>query len=599
MDSNEQQPDELSDRTITIRLTRDMLILMSALVFLVVAIILAVFFSSGQEVGENEQPGVGEIDEASRVTITADDATARTAEPTVVGTPGQGTPVNGAPYPEPGTAIADEDDPIAGIGTPGPPTFEPERPGDNEDPAADDPAYPGPDEGDESNAARPTIPRFGAIPTADFFDPDESPEPSDDDFFDPDESPEPSDDDFFDPDESPEPSDDDFFDPDESPEPTTARPTPLPRPTESGGSQLPTPVPTQQPAPQPGPPAGGSGSPPLSVATSTPLPPTPIPIDTLTGNIRWSADQSPIIIQRDLQLTAGSVLVIEPGVEVVLAPGVSFFVDGSLFANGQPGQPIRFVGGEGQRWEGLFGQAGSTITMEHVEVRGGGNGGTLLTSDGGFISMRNTRINENGGHIRIDNSRAEIYDSEIAGNDMPYGAALDISYNGGGAVTLVNNRIGGNILAAGAPPVQITNLSPLAMVDLTIQRNLLVGQDGPNLVLSTNGPFQGDISCNALLGGGNGLSIRSETLQVPGFALNVRENAIEAHTPPIIPFYLEYGIGRGATSEVALDMRDNWWESELGPYHPDLHEDGRGDSVGVNIEFDPWLTERPACAPNQ
>ncbi|MEM8529613.1 MAG: right-handed parallel beta-helix repeat-containing protein [Chloroflexota bacterium] len=585
MDSNEQQPDELSDRTITIRLTRDTLILISALVFLVVAIVLAVFFSSGPVVSENEQPGLGQIDEASRITATVDDA-ATVTETMTIGTPEQGTPVNGdqggVPYPEPGTAITDEDDPIAGIGTPGPPTFEPERPDNNDDPSDDDPAYPGPNEDNEGNAARPTIPRFGATPTAAGFDPDESPEP---------------DDDFFDPDESPEP-DDDFFDPDESPEPTTARPTPLPRPTESGGSQLPTPVPTQVPAPQPGPPAGGSGSPPPSAPTSVP-PPTPIPIDTLTGNIRWSADQSPIVIQRDLQLTAGSVLVVDPGVEVVLAPSVSFFIDGSLLANGQPGLPIRFVGAEGQRWEGLFGQAGSTITMDHVEIRGGGNGGTLLTSDGGFISMQNTRVSDNGGHIRIDNSRAEILNNEISGNDMPYGAALDISYDGGGAVTLINNRIGGNIMAAGAPPVQITNLSPLAMVDLAIQSNLLVGQDGPNLVLSTNGPFQGDISCNALVGGGNGLSIRSETLQVPGFALNVRENAIEAHTPPIIPFYLENGIGRGATSEVALDMRNNWWESELGPYHPDLHEDGRGDSVGVNIEFDPWLTERPVCAPTQ
>ena len=73
-------------------------------------------------------------------------------------------------------------------------------------------------------------------------------------------------------------------------------------------------------------------------------------------------------------------------------------------------------------------------------------------------------------------------------------------------------------------------------------------------------------------------------------ALNVRDNATEKHTPPIIPVYLTYGIGRGATSEIALDMRNNWWGSSLGPYEPERHADGRGEAVGDNIEFAPWLT---------
>lgn len=125
----------------------------------------------------------------------------------------------------------------------------------------------------------------------------------------------------------------------------------------------------------------------------------------------------------------------------------------------------------------------------------------------------------------------------------------------------------------------------------------MVGQDGPNIVLSTNGPLQGNLTCNAWLNGTNGLSIRSETLQVPGFNLTIRDNAIEDHTPPIIPIYLDLGIGRGATSEVAIDMRNNWWKNAAGPYEPKRHADGRGEAVGDNIEFEPWLTSRPSCAP--
>jgi hypothetical protein len=44
-------------------------------------------------------------------------------------------------------------------------------------------------------------------------------------------------------------------------------------------------------------------------------------------------------------------------------------------------------------------------------------------------------------------------------------------------------------------------------------------------------------------------------------------------------------------------MTNNWWEVESGPYEPDQNADGRGESVGVNIAFRPWLGSRPACAP--
>jgi hypothetical protein len=35
---------------------------------------------------------------------------------------------------------------------------------------------------------------------------------------------------------------------------------------------------------------------------------------------------------------------------VRLAPGVSFFVEGTLYGIGEPGRPVRFLGSEPQRW---------------------------------------------------------------------------------------------------------------------------------------------------------------------------------------------------------------------------------------------------------
>jgi len=45
------------------------------------------------------------------------------------------------------------------------------------------------------------------------------------------------------------------------------------------------------------------------------------------------------------------------------------------------------------------------------------------------------------------------------------------------------------------------------------------------------------------------------------------------------------------------DACSNWWGYTSGPYHPTLNPSGLGDTVGDNIDFDPWLIGRSPCAP--
>ncbi|ABU59170.1 right-handed parallel beta-helix repeat-containing protein [Roseiflexus castenholzii] len=377
----------------------------------------------------------------------------------------------------------------------------------------------------------------------------------------------------------------------------TLEPTLAPPPVVQPTPEQPTAV---QPTPEPSPVVVQPTQPPAPRPTRPPPTATPIPIDIIRSTTYWTIAQSPIILRRDTVVAAGAGLIIEPGVEVRIPPGVTLYVDGRLYALGQADRPVRFSGAALPRWEGIVGQPGSDIVLEHVDVRGGGAGGTVISSERGSLTIRSSRITDNGGHVRIAGGRFELRDSEIAGNDMPYGAAVEIIYESGGSVTLVGNRIGGNRMAFGAPNVRIDSRSPNDTVTLDIQGNLLVGQDGPNLALETNGPLQGIVQCNGFIGGSNGLSVLSTLPQAPGLPLlTIRNNAIEKHTPPIIPIYLERGIGRGATSDVLIDMRSNWWGAAEGPYEPDRHADGRGDAPGDLVQFDPWLTERPACAPAQ
>ncbi len=586
-DELDQDQDDRAIRIGPLRISRDMLVLLGALAFLILAVILTFLFPVEDEEQIAQQVAetvVAETALAETAGIKTAIAITATTQMTTTGTPG-----------------------IVGPGTPSPTGT-----GEDAYPSPDGPeeeatGYPAPGQTPDAEEATPegdgtTLPTFAPVRTTPTPRPTATPTP---DAGYP--APQPT---------SPPP-------PTSPPRPTSPPPpTSPPRPTatqdlsEEPDPTQPAPVQPDDPGGPPvteptGQPVEGAtpvvpgqpvvpGEPGAPVVQVTPLP-TAIPVDVLAGEIRWSSAQSPVILSRDVQLAPGSTLIIEPGVEIRLGVGVAIFVDGAqLRALGAPGQPVRFVSDTGARWEAIFGRPNSTIVLEHTELTGGGAGGTLLTSErNSELAIRQSQIYDNGGTILVTDSKLEVRESQIAGNDLPYGAAVDAVYTGGNFVTMIGNRIGGNRQSEGAPVVRLSSSSTLDVLNLDIQSNMIRGNElGSNLLLSTNGSLYGTVACNTLIGGNLGLSIRTQTEQVPGLPrLGVTNNAIDNHTPPIIPIYLEFGIGRGATSEVELDMTNNWWGDPTGPYDPQFNPLGRGDSVGDNIAYEPWLTEPPPCVP--
>jgi hypothetical protein len=564
---NDPQNDQPQERVVTLRLTRSALTLIAALAFLACTILLITIFPPGGTVPRplpTTEPGteltptsaVIAIDPTSAVDYPAPGVTDPAAlltptDPaalTPVGEyPAPNTGAPGALTPDPLAPTADQLAPTVAGGYPAPddpqaalqgtvlPTFAPDRgpPGEQETAIAQATAAAA------TVSGQPTFPTR-TVPTTPAGQP---------------------------------------------PAPTV---DPALQPTQPPVQPTQPPVQPTQPPVQP--------PPPTVPRPTAPPTATPINADLLTGNLRWTLAQSPVILRREQRLTRGSSLIIDPGVEVRLAPGVAFYVEGVLSALGQAGQSVRFVN-SGSRWDGLYVVAGGSATFEHTELRGGGNGGTLIAANDGALTIRRVRVSDNCGQIRASGGRVEITDSEISGNDMPYGSAIEINAPIG-PLNVSGNRVGGNRLAAGTAPLSIRNPTTEG-ANMTVQRNLLIGEQGPNLLLFTNGPLSGEISCNVLIAGTNGVQLKSD---VPTTALNglvVVNNVIDDHTPPIEPIYLKFGIGRGATSDLALGMANNYWGSELGPYDPIRHPDGRGDSVGVNITFGPWLTTPPACVPGR
>jgi hypothetical protein len=307
-----------------------------------------------------------------------------------------------------------------------------------------------------------------------------------------------------------------------------------------------------------------------------------------------------VVLENATRIAPGSVLIIDPGVEVRLGWGVSLTADqAQIYAVGTPDQPVRFVGHTDKRWQGIFSRNNSTVVLEHVEVRDGGAGGAVIVSEGGELVVRNSKIIENGGTILTTDSTVEVRSSEIWGNDLPFGGAFNATYTRGNLFTFTGNRVGQNRLSDGASSLTVENHSGDTVV-LDIQSNHFNGyeKEGANVLLSTNGMLEGTVACNSLIGANTGLRLRTETPQLPNFNLSVANNRIDNHVPPVVPDYVKYGIGRGATSEILLDMRLNWWGERSGPYHPEENPEGRGDSVGSNILYRPWLTEPPPCVQN-
>jgi hypothetical protein len=89
-----------------------------------------------------------------------------------------------------------------------------------------------------------------------------------------------------------------------------------------------------------------------------------------------------------------------------------------------------------------------------------------------------------------------------------------------------------------------------------------------------------DPQASALSASGNGTVLCN--LQNNRFEGNERA-AIDIHHEP---------------SPVEWDCRGNYWGDPTGPYHPVLNPEGRGDTVGDDILFDPWLTSPPSQVPS-
>lgn len=153
---------------------------------------------------------------------------------------------------------------------------------------------------------------------------------------------------------------------------------------ESGGL---APSPDGQPAPAPTLTTPHTNDPPPPPAPApTCKPPTAGPTIHKGGDVAanevWTADGSPHIVERTVNIRNNATLTIEPCAEVRVAKGqyihVAFPITpntGTLIAEGTEHQPIKIVADkEGEAWASLSIRAPGTASLKYVTFEGGGGG---------------------------------------------------------------------------------------------------------------------------------------------------------------------------------------------------------------------------------
>jgi hypothetical protein len=282
-------------------------------------------------------------------------------------------------------------------------------------------------------------------------------------------------------------------------------------------------------------------------------------------------------------IVPGSSLQIDPGVEVRFKPNTNIYVEGQLIAGGTANSHVRFSGPEG-RWGALVGQPGSSIELTNAEIRNAGRGGIAVNSTGGQLTVRNSQIVDGGGGIVTSGSAVDIRNSQVTGNDLASGPAVNITLGAQSPVTLQGNIFGGNQVPRGTPQVRLIAGSN-GNGPLEITGNAFSGTSGALLDVQVASAIGGTIRCNGFRAGSVGLQLSSSTPSANGFKLAIDTNAFEGQT-----------VG-GVGSTIALNAPNNWWSDPSGPGDVTRNPQGRGVRAGVNITFDPWLQSRPACAP--
>lgn len=161
---------------------------------------------------------------------------------------------------------------------------------------------------------------------------------------------------------------------------------------------------------------------------------------SITQDVTWTTDQSPIHVNDDFTVYPGYTLTIKPGVFVLIDDAVSLQIRGALEVQGEKNQNVTFTATDGKNWNGvdvrtdLGGSLSATFleisyAKNAISVRCCNTGGPLtiadsyfhdntygLTGYAGSVVMRVDRTLFENNDSAVSSADKDIYDSIFRGN---------------------------------------------------------------------------------------------------------------------------------------------------------------------------------------
>lgn len=222
----------------------------------------------------------------------------------------------------------------------------------------------------------------------------------------------------------------------------------------------------------------------------------------------------------------------------------------------------------------------NNVIHDHLNIPGYAGTGIMFWSDSDDFDN-----NIISGNEIYNNDRQGIY---IGGTTSSYiSEGNTISGN-----TIYNN---GLYTYPNGPDASAYGIQLSFADDNTIEYNEIYGHDD---WFPYGGTF--DFAQSIYLYDSNNNHIECNYLHDNNYGVGVWRPSRAAGTNHINCNNIEGNTGHGVITYDGppnVDACSNWWGEASGPYHPTLNPSGLGDTVGDNIDFDPWLTDRSPCAP--
>ena len=167
-------------------------------------------------------------------------------------------------------------------------------------------------------------------------------------------------------------------------------------------------------------------------------------------------DKSPYLVTKDISIEQGTVLVVEPGVKFLFAPGTGLYVNGQIIVAGSKDNNVTFapatIPSKNGDWKGIFIAGDSTSEIQNAVITGAATG---IAAANAKLNLQSTEISKTSSRgVYAKNSKININKVAFFDNE---GIALHVdSYSD---AQIANSAFIDNNVALYNAPLAITNVA--------------------------------------------------------------------------------------------------------------------------------------------